>query len=178
MKDIMKQVGLSLILALFTFLSFGHTQQVPGVYHVGGKITHATSGVPLADVHIQIKGQNIGTFSDTAGNFIITTHETVFTLVFSSVGFQTQTQVVTSSTGYLVVKMEELIVQAEELVFSASRVEESIMKSPVSIGKMTLLEIQNTASDNAYRAIGNLKGVDIIQTSANNFSVNARGFNT
>ena len=115
MKDTIKQVGLSLVLALFTFLSFGHTSQVPGVYHVGGKITHATTCIPMADVHIQIKGKNTGTVSDSAGDFIITTGEPLSTLVFSSLGFQTQTQVVTSSTGYLVVKMEEQIIQSEEL---------------------------------------------------------------
>ena len=115
MKDTVKQVGLSLILALFTFLSSGHTSQVPGVYHVGGKITHATTCVPLSDVHIQIKGKNIGTVSDSAGDFIITTGEPLSMLVFSSLGFQTQTQVITFSTGYLVVKMEEQIILSEEL---------------------------------------------------------------
>ena len=74
--------------------------------------------------------------------------------------------------------MKEETLMGQEVVVSASRVEESILQSPVSIEKMDVLAIQQTPADNYYKSIGYLKGVDVTQSSINFQIVNARGFNS
>ncbi|HNV31147.1 MAG TPA: TonB-dependent receptor, partial [Cyclobacteriaceae bacterium] len=61
---------------------------------------------------------------------------------------------------------------------SASRVEESILKSPVTIEKMDLLAIKQAASPDFYDALANVKGVQTNSGSLNLTSINTRGFAT
>ena len=57
--------------------------------------------------------------------------------------------------------MEEQTILGQEIVVSASRAEEAIMQSPVSIEKMDILGVQNTASENYYKGLINMKGLDM-----------------
>ena len=103
---------------------------------IEGKITEGPNNEPLIGVSIQIKGKVIGTISDANGKFsFTTTSEPPFSLVVSSVGFQTQEIAVTGGQSNFDIKMEEQAVLGRELVVSASRVEESVLRSPVSIEK-------------------------------------------
>ena len=61
---------------------------------------------------------------------------------------------------------------------SASRMEQSILESPITIEKLGILAIKNTASDSYYKAIANLKGVDMVTSSINFQIFNSRGFNS
>jgi iron complex outermembrane recepter protein len=138
-----------------------------------------TESRPLIGVSIVIKGKVIGTITDSKGNFSLTTRDSPpFTLVFSMVGFDTQESAITSSSSNLDIVLKERVIQAQEVVVSASRVQESILKSPVSIEKLDALSVRETASDNYYKSIGNLKGVDMTSSSINFQIINARGFNT
>ena len=74
------------------------------------------------------------------------------------------------------VVLEEQTIFGSDVVDSASRVEESILQSPVSIEKIDVLDIQAAASTNFYDAIGNLKGVDFSTQSLTFKSINTRGF--
>lgn len=65
----------------------------------------------------------------------------------------------------------------DEVVFSASRVEESILQSPVSIEKMDLRDIRETASLTFYDALENLKGVEMVTSGLTFKQINTRGFN-
>ena len=64
------------------------------------------------------------------------------------------------------------------VVFSASRIEESILDAPVTIEAMDMIAIAQIASDNYYKALGNLKGVDITTSSINFQIINSRGFSS
>jgi iron complex outermembrane receptor protein len=98
-------------------------------------------------------------------------------LVITSVGFVRQEiEITTENVSNLDIRMEESSMLGQEVVVSASRVEESILRSPVSIEKMDILAIQNTSADNYYKAIANLKGVDVATSSINFQIINARGF--
>ena len=72
--------------------------------------------------------------------------------------------------------MVEQVILGQEVVVSASRIEESVLTSPVSIEKMDILDIQNTAAPSFYEGLANMKGVDFSTQSLTFKSVNTRGF--
>ncbi len=134
----------------------------------------------LAGVNIIVKGRVIGTVTDLDGKFSLTVNDNPpFTLVVSFVGYATQeVQVTNPSVTNLEIKMEEATLLGQEVVISASRVEEKIMESPVSIEKMDILAVQTTPADNYYKGLANLKGVDVTTSSINFQIINTRGFNS
>ncbi|MCD9014353.1 TonB-dependent receptor [Parachryseolinea silvisoli] len=173
MKKIYKA---SLAIVLMALLSASvHAQTA-----ISGKVTDAATGEPLAGVNILVKGRVIGTISDAGGEFSLKASDAPpLTLAFSFVGYQTvEVEVTNANTTGLDVKLEEQTVLGQEVVISASRVEESIMRSPVTIEKVDLLAIQQTPAPDFYDALANVKGVQYTSSSLNFPQVNTRGFAT
>ncbi len=166
----------SIFSALFLLLSFSLMAQTT---HIEGNITDA-GGEPLGGVNILVKGQVIGTVTDIDGNYAFDVHTAPpLTIIVSMVGFASQELDITiADNKELDVTLEEQMIMGQEVVVSASRMEQSIMESPVSIEKMGILAIRNTASDSYYKGIANLKGVDMTSSSINFQIFNARGFNS
>jgi iron complex outermembrane receptor protein len=138
------------------------------------------AGEGLAGVNIIVKGKVIGTVTDVNGKFNLDIKDfPPLILVFSFVGFETQDIPVTTPKDLnLNITMKEAVMLGQEIVISASRVEEKIMESPVSIEKMDILQVQNTPADNYYKGLANLKGVDVTSSSINFQIINTRGFNS
>jgi len=146
---------------------------------VGGKVTDAASKESLIGVSIAVKGKVIGTISDAKGNFSLTTSTpTPFTLVVSMVGYERQEILVKESSSDLKVVLKEQSFMGQDVVVSASRIEESVMKSPVSVEKMDIRAIRETATASFYDALRNLKGVETSTQSLSFSSINMRGFNS
>lgn len=147
---------------------------------ISGKVTDAISAEPLAGVNIVVKGTVMGTITDSQGNFALkATGAPPLTLIFSFVGYKTQEVAITdATTTTLDIKLAEQTILGQEVVVSASRVEEGILQSPVSIEKMDILQVQSTPSENYYKGLINMKGLDMTQSSINFQIVNARGFNS
>ena len=144
---------------------------------VSGTVTEAASGDPLIGANVVVKDKVIGTVTDLQGNFSLNINENPpITLVVSSVGYGTQEIVVNESTTALDIALEEQTLLGQEIVVSASRVEESILESPVSIEKMDIRDIRASAAPNFYDQIANLKGVDVSAQSLTFKSINLRGF--
>ncbi|MEQ9466324.1 MAG: TonB-dependent receptor [Ekhidna sp.] len=143
---------------------------------VGGTITD-DDGEPLIGVNVLVEGTVLGTITDINGKFSLTVQsQPPFNLVISYVGYETQRMEVSTSTTQIDVKLSESTLLGQEVVVSASRVEESTLKSPVSIERMDILDIQNSPSPDFYSSIRNLNGVDFSSQSLTFKSVNARGF--
>ncbi|MCF0062137.1 TonB-dependent receptor [Dyadobacter chenwenxiniae] len=148
-----------------------------GQITIDGQVTESSTAEPLAGVSIQVKGKVIGTITDNRGAFsLTTTSNPPFVLIVSSVGFQTQEIAVTGGMSKLDIKLAEQVVLGQEIIVSASRVEESVMKSPVAIEKMDIRNIRETPSANFYDALANLKGIDMTTQGVLFKSVNMRGF--
>ena len=146
---------------------------------VSGTVKDSGSGETVAGVNIVVKGSIAGTISDTKGSFNLKVNQAPpFILSFSFIGYKTQEVEVKETTNNLDVTIEEQSLLGQEVVVSASRVEESILKAPVSIEKMDILAVQQTPSDNYYKGLANLKGVDMTTSSINFQIINARGFNS
>jgi iron complex outermembrane receptor protein len=144
---------------------------------IGGTVTEASSNDPLIGVSIQVKGKIIGTITDSKGHFSFTVSTPPpFTLVISSVGFQTQEVDVAGGQSDFQIKLSEQVVLGSEIIVSASRVEESELKSPVAVEKMDIRGIRETPSTNFYDALANLKGIDMATQGVLFKSINMRGF--
>jgi outer membrane cobalamin receptor len=144
---------------------------------VAGTVTDETSGETLIGVNITIKGETIGTITDFDGNFTLTTDmATPFTLLISYIGYASREVEITGSQMGLVIEMEEEGIIMNEVVVSASRVEERILESPVTIEKMDPIAIKQASTADYYDAIANLKGVQSISGSLGVTTINARGF--
>jgi outer membrane receptor protein involved in Fe transport len=162
---------LSCVYIFISVASFGQTQKITG------EVTDSEKK-PIAGVNILIKGKIMGTVTDPDGKFqLVTGLSTPFTLVISMIGYQTLEVQVTDALPKIEVSMAESTEVMNELVFSASRVEESILESPVSIEKLDLRDIQGTASANFYDALENLKGVEMVTSGLTFKQINTRGFN-
>ncbi len=159
-----------------------NTNIIPGNFqtNVSGTVVSASDDEPLPGVNVTVKGKIIGTSTDASGSFELTVNQDPpLTLVFSMVGYQTQEIEITSrnQTGLQVALQRQAII-GSDVVVSASRVEESILEAPVTIEKMDVLTIRNTPSDDYYKALSHLKGVDMTASSINFQIINSRGFNS
>ena len=144
---------------------------------ISGQVTDIDNGEPLVGVNILVKDKVIGTVTDTDGNFRLTVNESLpLTLVVTSVGYGRKEVIVENQTDNLAIDLEYQTLLGQEVVVSASRVEESILESPVSIEKMDIRDIQSAAAPSFYDQIANLKGIDISAQSLTFKSINPRGF--
>lgn len=128
-------------------------------------------------VNVLVKGKTIGAVTDVDGNFSLTVEEALpITLSVSSVGYTSKEVVAEEPTDVLVVQLKYQTLLGQEVVVSASRVEESILESPVSIEKLDIRDIQAAAAPSIYDQIANLKGIDVSTQSLTFKSINPRGF--
>ncbi len=145
---------------------------------VSGSVIDSESKEPLLGVSIIVKGKVIGTISDTEGNFALNVSSAPpLTLVFSMVGYTpVELKIDQANVQGLEITLEESAIMGQEVVVSASRVEESVMQSPVSIEKMDILGVRETASTSFYDALQGFKGVDMSAQSITFKNLNMRGF--
>jgi len=143
---------------------------------LSGLVTDAAA-TPLVGVSIQVKGKVVGTTTNAEGRFTLRINDTPpFTLIVSSIGHNSQEVTVTQATDNLTITLEEQSIMTSEVVVSASRIEENVMKSPVSIEKLNVLGIRESPQPTFYDALQNLKGVEMSTQSLTFRSVNTRGF--
>lgn len=144
---------------------------------VSGKVTADTDKESLAGISIAVKGKVVGTITDTKGNFSFTTNtERPFVIAVTGVGFQAQEFTINKAQNDLDIVLKEQALVGQEVVVSASRVEESVLKSPVSVERLDVRSFQSTPSATFYDALQNIKGVDMSTQSLTFKSVNVRGF--
>jgi iron complex outermembrane recepter protein len=167
------------LLALFAFMALAVAANAQTV--VSGKVTDSNTGDPLPGVNIIVKGKVIGTITDGQGQFSLKVNDSPpLTLVFSFIGFKSQESTVNdANVSNLDIKMEEVVILAgEDIIVRGNYVEESIMKSPVSVEKVDVLTIRQNSAPDFYESIGNLKGVMMNAGSINFQAMNTRGFAT
>ena len=165
-----KKCLLGICCFLITQLSFAQTK-------VSGTISDATTKEPLIGVSVQVKGKVVGTITNTKGEFSFSVSTPPpFTLLISSVGYESQEMNVSGNSASINIALKEQAVLGQEVVVSASRVEESVLKSPAAIEKMDIRTIRETASPSFYDALANMKGIDMTTQGLLFKSINMRGF--
>jgi hypothetical protein len=173
-----KKLKYAILASIAVLMNSTAFTQAVALIEISGTVVNQEKNAPLPDVSVQIKGSVTGTITDNTGNFIFRTKQKLpFTLVFSSVGFKAQELEIKTLGSKLQVAMVTQTVLGNEVVVTASRLPESILKSPVAIEKLDIRAIRETPAPNFYDALENVKGVQMT-TSSLTFKVpNTRGFN-
>ncbi|CAL1518107.1 TonB-dependent receptor [Chitinophaga sp. MM2321] len=176
MKNILFKACLGYLLLLFS-LTPGISAQTPSI--INGTVTNNTTGNGMSGVTVSIKGATAGTISGNGGTFQLrTTHAFPLTLIFSYVGFKSEERLVTSADEKISIQLSSTEILGLEVVVAASRVQESILQSPVSIEKLDARALRASPAPSFYDALANLKGVEMSTQSLTFKSVNTRGFNS
>lgn len=144
---------------------------------ISGKVVD-DGNQPIPGANITLKNSSSGTVTDFDGIFTLTVQESPpFTIIASSVGFESSSIDISSQTTDLTIVLKEGT-ELDEVVISASRTPERIFESPVSVERFGIKEIKNTPSVDFYDGLENLKGVDVNTNSLTFKSINTRGFAT
>ena len=158
----------------FIFLKQSFAQSVI----VAGKINNGENKEAIPAASVILKGGTGGTFSDSHGNFKLTiNHEFPFTLVISSIGYETKEVQVESAYSEIAVDLKPASIMGTEVVISATRSQIRSLESPVSIERLSSAAIRQVAAPDFYDAIGSLKGVDVVTSSILFKTMGTRGFN-
>lgn len=175
----MKQLYTRLWLTLaFLSLAAPLAAQSDTTAHVFGRVLDE-AGEPLVGVYVILDGTKLGTITNAKGAFDLRVPDKEqVKLRAKLVGYKDKTIKATPGGQEVTIEMKEQIMQTDEVVISASRMEENIMRSPVTISTMSLLEIRENPSISAYDAMASMKGVDRMSVSLINKSYNTRGFNS
>jgi len=143
-----------------------------------GNVVDMNTGEPLIGVNIYLEDKSIGTITDISGNFELKINKTLpVVVVFSNIGYLSREYTINQEKQDLQVALAEQIILGQEIVVSASRVKENILRSPVSIEHMDMLELQNTSSANFFNGLYAINNVDMVAHSLTFRTLNTRGFN-
>src|SRR5450432_1395099 len=172
----MKALKQTLFVFLIVFLSLNSI--FAQTITITGKITSGENKEAVPAASVLLKGGTTGTYSDSHGIFkMAVNHAFPFTLIISSVGYETKEIQVESASATLEIELKTSSVIGTEIVVSATRTQIRNLESPVSIERMSSSAIREVASANYYDAIGNLKGVDVVTSSMLFKTMGTRGFN-
>ncbi len=145
---------------------------------VNGTVKNSTTGEKVPAVSVTIKGSETGTFTDDKGGYTVTAKSFPVTIVFSSVGYNSQEITVSSASTSNDVSFIPNNALGQEIVVSATRVSQKILESPVSIERVSAAAIRNTPAANFYDVVLALKGVDVTTSSLTFKTPTTRGFNS
>ncbi len=144
---------------------------------ISGKVVDQ-SLEPILGANVIVSGTGTGTATDFDGNFTLRVDQAPpFTVQISSIGFETQSQEITTNNQVLNITLAEGSV-LDEVVISASRTPERIFESPVTVERFDIQDIKYAPNADFYDGIEAIKGVDVNTSSLTFKSVNTRGFAT
>ncbi len=144
---------------------------------IKGKVIDHSTKKPIPGANITVKGKLIGTVSKSNGSFFLKTKSSPpFSIEITYIGYATQEIPVTDKIHKLNIRLKEQPVLGQEVIISASRVQESIMRSPVTVERMNMREIQQVPAANFFDGLYNIKGVDMNVHSLTFRFPNTRGF--
>ncbi len=143
-----------------------------------GNVVDINTGEPLIGVNIYLEDKSIGTITDISGNFELKINKPLpVVVVFSNIGYLAREYTINQERQDIQVALAEQIILGQEIVVSASRVKENILRSPVSIEHLDMLELQNTSSANFFDGLHSINNVDMVAHSLTLRTLNTRGFN-
>ncbi|TGE25740.1 energy transducer TonB [Hymenobacter aquaticus] len=173
-----KLVTSSVLAPILAVASVAPARAQDAIIAISGVVRENGTNQPLPGVSISVKNGAVGVLSDASGQFALKAKlKFPFTLVFNMLGYDAKEVEIVNATNLVSVALESKALLTNEVVVSASRVEESRLRSPVAIEKLDIRAIKETPAPSFYDALENVKGVQMT-TSSLTFKVpNTRGFN-
>lgn len=146
---------------------------------ISGVVTDSLSGAPVPRANINVKGTITGAVASLDGKFSLTVDKLrlPFTLLISSIGYAPKQVEITMPVTTFDIRLKSSSVILNEVVTAATRLNQNILQSPVSIEKLTQKMIKENPSFTFYDGLQSLKGVDVVTSGLTYKQVNTRGFN-
>ncbi|SFQ31955.1 TonB-dependent receptor [Hymenobacter arizonensis] len=143
-------------------------------------VVQTTAGETLPGATIFIRGTYIGTATNQVGQFNLNPsfNGGALELVVSYVGYETQVIQLIQPDMALNVRLVPSATLLNETVVSASRIEENILRAPVTIDKVSGRQLDRISTPEVLAGLGMLPGVDVNSASMLFTSISTRGFNT
>ncbi len=164
----MRNLLFTLLTLLTTTVSYAQTLR--------GKVVEQQNQASLTGAVIFQKGTNNGASSDYDGEFAIKVSGLPVTLVVKYVGFADQ-EIVARNTDFILVEMITGDF-GRTVIIKDTRITEKQKQNPLTVERMDLTAIKNSAAGNFYEGLGALKGVDLTTASLGFRVINTRGFNS
>ncbi len=159
---------------LVTLSNTAYTQKLLGT------IKDSKTKEALIGATISQKGTTNATRSDFNGKFELNLSQSgpKDSLQISYLGYETRSIKITPNKAYYDVTISEAGIVTKEVVISSSRLNEKLQESPVTVERMNVAAIKETAASGFYEGLANLKGVDMTTASLGFKVINTRGFNS
>lgn len=144
-------------------------------------IVRNEEGAPLSGVNIQIKGTESGTVTDYQGKYRISVPNEKSRLVFSFVGYKTNTARAIFLPNMTEIDLSVLMVEDQQyledkIVVTATRNEQRIEDLPQKVEIINSKTIENTFSRDLADVLKKNAGVDIVQYPGMLSGIGIRGF--
>lgn len=144
---------------------------------ISGKVTDGESGDPLPGVNVLAKGTTTGTVTDVEGNYRLTVNDNINTLVYSSIGYQTEEVEINGRSVIDLTLMPDIQSLSEVVVVGYGTQKKSDLTGAISsISSESLSE--TPASNVLEQSQGRLAGVDIVKSNGSpgsNVRIRVRG---
>ncbi|HQK36833.1 MAG TPA: carboxypeptidase-like regulatory domain-containing protein, partial [Bacteroidales bacterium] len=152
----MFSAGLTALLLLF----FAAGSSLAQVLTVSGTVVDARTNTPLPGVNIVVQGTTAGTITDVNGKYSIRVENPSASLVFSYVGYVTQTIPVNSKTVIDVAMSEEVVALNELVVIGYGTQRRADLTGSIAV--VDVPEVSKTATNDITKALqGQVAGVSI-----------------
>lgn len=148
-----------------------------------GVVTDSSTSTPLAGIRVVVHGANRMAYTDAKGEFQMKgLPYGNLKVSFSGPGWLTEERTVIVADdvfGSVSVAMRSTATNTGDVVvYGAARRRQKLTDAPAAVSVVTPLDIER---GNAHGSIGktmeHLPGVDVVQSGANDFNINMRGFN-
>ena len=160
----MRHIGILIVFA--SNLAFSQTGSVRG------RVVSETDGQPLVGANVILQGTLRGTITDVNGEYLFSNIPAgSYSLTFSLVGYRRETRpniVISEGTSFeLTVELTPVAIQTEPVVVTASKREQSLHDSPVSVSVMDAAAIAYRNSVTVEDALRYVPGVNITESQVN-----------
>lgn len=150
---------------------------------MGGTIIDSATSKPLAGIRVHVKGTSKLTYTNNDGEFSMTGLPFGNLIVsFGGPGWLTEERTVIVADdviGSVKLALRSTAKNAGDvIVYGAARQKQKLTDAPAAVSVVTPLDIERGASHGSIaKTMEHLPGVDVVQSGANDFNVNMRGFN-
>lgn len=148
----------------FILLALVYSQLAFGQIKIEGTITTASDGSPLPGVNVVVKGTSTGTLTDIQGHYAVEVPDNDATLVFSYIGYITESIAVGSQTNIDLVLTEDITELSEIVVIGYGTQSKKEVTGAVSSVKSEDM-VNISASDFTKTLQGQVAGVNVTESS-------------
>ncbi|MFC2123380.1 SusC/RagA family TonB-linked outer membrane protein [Bacteroidota bacterium] len=147
------------------------SSEIPRAIPVSGKVSSSIDGMAIPGVSVFIKDAQIGTITDSNGEYMIEVPEESSILVFSFVGYESQ-EVIVGSRRVIDIELAEDVRALQEVIVTALGITREERSLGFSVGKVGGEEMTRVAQENVVNSLaGKVPGVVVNSTGGTGSSV-------